>query len=115
GLRTSLGTKVDPAQDAISMTPTPDSGNSTHVAWTFWPTGPVTVSVCDTAPWRCARISTVPSPPSGTGKVSTREPGSTRRMPAAIASATSIAERDSLNPEGATRIRSGAYNIRVTP
>ena len=32
-----------------------------------------------------------------------------------MASATSIADRDSLKPDGATRMRSGAYNIGNTP
>ena len=74
-------------------------------AGTGSPTGPVTVTGMS-CPWvAAARVAAEPSPPSTSGRLRTTAAGTTRRTPAVMASATSSADRLSVNPLGATTKR----------
>lgn len=71
------------------------------------PNGPVTGTGTSRPPVDAASEAAVPSPPSTMAIRSVTAPGSARRTPRAMASATSAASSDSLNPLGAMRKRCG--------
>ncbi|MNQ89024.1 hypothetical protein D3C85_1043180 [compost metagenome] len=100
--RLSWGTKWMPLAAAISITAVQVSGNHPHGAVVAWPSGPVTILSRRSPPGVAASTaSTVPSPPSAIGTHRILAAGMASRTPWAMASATSLADRLSLNESGA--------------
>ncbi|EOY47186.1 hypothetical protein SLI_2471 [Streptomyces lividans 1326] len=102
GSRRARGTRDRPATAAISTTAVSPVPSSAKWVPTRSPTGPVAASATSRPPVADASATAVPSPPSTSGIRSISASGSTRRTPAAMASAAARADRDSLNPLGAT-------------
>src|SRR5262249_17900219 len=80
-------------------------GSSSQAALTGSPPGPVTVTGCQRAPGTAAAsTSSVPSPPSASGRQVTWSPGRCDSQPPASAEAASAAPMLPLNESGAMTI-----------
>ena len=101
--RRSRGTRCKPLAEAISITAVASSSQP-QCARVGSPSGPSTRHSRRSPAVAASTASTVPSPPSASGRSNTSACGKTRRQPRAIASATSGADRLSLNESGAITI-----------
>ena len=99
------GTWCNPLPSATSTTAVRPSATRPYCAVTGSPSGPVTSAECSVPFCDSTRATVVPSPPSASGTCTTSSVGAPRLQPRAIAAATSLAGRHSLNESGAMRIR----------
>ena len=86
GSRRPGGISVSPAAADISITAALPSAEMPYRASTGSPSGPVTVTVRSRPPMPSVSASTVPSPPSASGRTHTAASGQARRTPSRTAS-----------------------------